>query len=328
MNPLTASYRHYLFILMIVLFIIGTPLLIGYSKGYRIGKAFSLIETGGIFLYANTANVNIYLDNEFLKRNGTILRNVLVQDLLPNQTYTIHAEKTGFAPWRKDLVVIPNIVTEARVLMLPLPETFVWTPVAPTTTVAIATAPHATTTKQKVIPTPEHTELVTRFKKDLDQFAVEVATTTFVMLKNKRVATTTTTIEIRFPKWLTQASTSDFIGKEQVREREGIVTWLDNGNLYATWTRKDETQPFFFCGQSCKETLSIDWNEPIERYEFFPNRNDVVIVQTSLGIFAVELDDRSERNIQTIIQGAELKFMLDGNTIIVFDGHTFSKTNL
>lgn len=328
MNPLSKKYRHSLLIAMIVLFIIGTPILIGYSKGYRLGKAFSLVETGGIFLYSDTASANVYLNDTFVKRNGTILRNVLIQDLVPNHTYSLRVEKTGRYTWRKDLSVMPNLVTEARILMLPLPETFTWTTIAPTTTVAVIDAPRTTPT-QKVVSTPEHTALLERFKKDPDQFAIEVATTTYAIKKGKRVATTTTVVEIQFPDWLSQASTtSDFMDKEHVREREGIVTWLQDGNLYATWIRENETPPFFFCKESCKKELNIDWNEPIERYEFFPNRNDVVILQTSLGIFAVELDDRSQRNIQPIIKGTDLKFMLDGNKIIVFDGHVFSETSL
>jgi hypothetical protein len=243
-------------------------------------------------------------------------------------------EREGYQSWVKTLAVYPNIVTEGRVLMLP--AQFEWATVTASTTIQVAPATSTVsipgkapaTSTETTVDNPEYTTLTEYFLEDKDQFAVEVATSTFVTIKGKRVATTTTVIEYQFPTWLEEvASTTLLETYVMVHERDGILAWLDGGDLYATWVRPREPQPFYFCMATCTPTLLIDWNEPIERYEFFPNRNDVVILGTSRGIYAVEFDQRSERNIQTILEEPNLDFRLqiDG-TLVVYDGREYRKT--
>ena len=88
------------------------------------------------------------------------------------------------------------------------------------------------------------------------------------------------------------------------------------------------TATVLFLYRHLHPTLLIDWSEPINRYEFFPNRNDVVILGTSRGIYAVELDQRSQRNIQIIVEAPNLDFRLqiDG-TLVVYDGSEYRKTS-
>jgi hypothetical protein len=310
---------------MIVLFIIGTPLLIGYSMGYRLNDALSLIQTGGIYIHSDISDASVYLDGNFVENNGTFLRNTFMQDLTPGRKYTIWVEKTGYQSWTKTLQVKANLVIEARVLMLP--KTFEWRTIAATTTVASGVVQRGTTTRTVV--NPEYTARSERFLTTKDQFAVEVATTTYMTVRGRRVATTTSIIEYQFPNWLVEfASTTDLAEKSMVREREGVVLWLENGNLLASWARVNDTVPYFFCDTLCYTKLTIDWAEPILRYDFYPNRNDVVIIETSRGIYAVELDNRSQRNIQTIMEEPNLDFRLEGDgTLTVFDGKEYRETN-
>jgi hypothetical protein len=326
MMPLTKTYRQSLFLLMIAIFIVGTPVLIGYSKGYRLNDALSLIETGGIYLHSDFTDTSVYLDGEFIEHNGAFLRNTYMQDLTPGKRYTLWVEKPGYQSWTKQLRVSPNLVTEAGVLMLP--NTFEWRHIPATTTVSEGTLLRAGTTT-KVVANPEYLSTAERFSKDVDQFAVEVATTTYLTIRGKKVATTTSSTTYEFPQWLdTFASTTDLAHKDMVREREGIVTWLSNGDLSAAWARTNDAPPYYFCDKLCYSRLTIDWQEPILRYDFFPNRNDVVIIGTERGIYAVELDNRSQRNIQTIDEHTGLDFRLEGNgTLTVFDGTEYRETS-
>jgi hypothetical protein len=326
MKPLTKKFRHRTFILMVVVFALATPLLLGYSKGYRLNDALLLIQTGGIYLHSDVSNTSVFLDDTFVENNGAFLRNTLIQDLTPNKTYAVRVEKVGYQSWVKRLPVIANLVTEARVLMLP--QEFVWKIVHATSTVALAgTSSDASTTRS--VENPEYVQQRETFLDDHDQFMVEVATTTYEFVRGVPVATTTTVFEPQFPAWLSDlASTSDLASKQQVREREGIVGWLENGDLVVVWARTNDTPPYYFCTTTCKQKLVIDWQEPILRYEFYPNRNDVVILGTARGIYAVELDDRSQRNIQPILEAPNLDFRLEGNgTLIVFDGTEFRETS-
>lgn len=325
MQPLSRIFRRHLFLAMVVMFLVGAPLLIGYSKGYRLNDAFSLMETGGIYIHSDIANSEVYLEGEFVESTGSFLRNTFIQDLSPDRSYTLWVVKEGYQSWTKRLPIVANLVTEARVLMLP--KKLTWNEISATTTI---TAPHGVLEENGDIPNPAYQTLVEEFKDYKEQFAVEVPTTTTLIVRGKRVATTTTKMEYRFPAWLADyASSSALALQKNVKEREGIVVWIADGNLIAAWVRTGEVPPYFFCTTSCKERLLIDWKEPILRYDFYPNRNDVVIILTSEGLFAVELDDRSDRNIQPIRKGAVLDFRVESDgSIILFNGNTFEETTL
>lgn len=326
MQPLSNTTRNGTLLIAIAIFVLGAPLLIAYSQGYRLGSALSIIKTGGIYVHSEVANSDVYLDGKFLERNGAFLRNTLVQDLLPNKTYSVRVVKEGYHDWRKDLVILPNLVTEARVLMLPV--AFEWRSVPASTTVPMSE--RGTTTASTTVANPEYIDLAELFEASNDQFAVEVATSTLIVVKGRAVATTTTVIEIQLPEWLEEtASSSSFIGKEMIREREGVVGWLDGGNLVVQWVRERDAPPYYFCMKTCRDTISINWQEPIQRYEFYPNRSDVVVIGTERGIFAIELDNRSQPNIQPILVGPGLDFRIENSgDIVVFDGSEFKIARL
>lgn len=336
MKPLSKKFRVGVLWILFFLFVVFTPILIGYSNGYRIDDALGLIQTGGIYIHSDISNTSVFLNEDFVENNGAFLKNTLIQDLLPNRYYSIRAEKEGYQSWVKVLAVKPNLVTEARVLMLP--AVFEWILIPASTTIAVedtdavldeeGTTTTSTSTLEEV-DNPEFLALKEYFDEDRDQFEVDVATTTYEYVRGKRRATTTTVVETRFPEWLLEvASTSNLLDKEMVREREGVVAWLENGDLFAVWSRSEDPIPFFFCEEKCKAELTIDWGEPILRYEFYPNRNDLFVMLSERGLYVVELDNRSQRNIQTILEAPNLdfRFQSDG-TLLVFNGEEFQKTS-
>jgi len=332
MKPLSRKIRSRVLWALLFVFLTCTPILIGYSKGYRLDDALELIQTGGIYLHSDIANTTVFLDDDFLENNGAFLKNTFVQDLLPNRYYAVRVEREGYQSWVKVLLVKPNLVTEARVLMLP--NEFIWRQIRASTTLTfketdVVPAEESTTTTTQEVVNPEYTELEEYFTDDKEQFEVEVATSTYEYIRGVRRATTSTIFEIEFPQWLAEfASTSRLSEKEMVREREGMVTWIENGDIYAAWGRINDPVPYFFCMESCADRLSINWQEPILRYEFYPNRNDLLLVLSERGLYVVELDNRSERNIQTIREERNLDFRLKNDgTLVVYDGQSYFETS-
>ena len=338
MSPLSHKIRTRVLLFLIFLFVVLTPILIGYTKGYRLDDALGLIQTGGIYLHSDISNTQVYIDNEFVENNGAFLRNTLVQNLLPNRYYVVRVERDEYQNWTKVLHVQPNLVTEARILMIP--KSFTWHIIKATSTISQdiedinegSTSTIATSREDVVteVVNPEFIKRTELFEETRDQFAIDVATSTYEYIRGERFPTTTTVTVVEFPGWLTEAaSSSRLFEKDMVKEREGIVTWLENGNIYAIWTRENDLPPYYFCTTRCKEQLAINWEDEIIRYAFFPNRNDVVVVLTKNGIYAVEFDDRSQRNIQTIIKEDDLGFRLqqDG-TLTIFDGEVYRETTL
>jgi hypothetical protein len=333
MSPLSSKLRKRVLYVLFVLFVILTPILIGYSKGYRLDDALGLIQTGGIYLHSDIANTSVYIDDEFIENNGAFLRNTLVQNLLPNRYYAVRVQHEEYQSWVKVLLVKPRFVTEARVLMLP--KEFTWQFVYPTSTipqtenVETGTTSATSTILEREVTNPEFVEFEETFTETRDQFAIEVATSTYEYIRGVRYPTTTTVTEIRFPDWFNEvASTTELLEKEMVRERDGIITWIENGDVFALWARDDAIHPYFFCATTCKEKLAINWSEDITRYDFYPNRNDALIIESERGVYAVELDNRSQRNIQPILEEPNLSFrLLQDGTIAIYDGKTFRLTS-
>jgi hypothetical protein len=70
------------------------------------------------------------------------------------------------------------------------------------------------------------------------------------------------------------------------------------------WISKSEQVPYYYCNgekeKICNEKITLDWSNEILKFEYMPGRSDVWIVLVNDGIYAVEVDHRSDRNIQKI----------------------------
>jgi len=325
MPPLSRKSRLVALWCSVLVFIVGTPLLIAYSQGYRLDDALSLVHTGGIYIHSDMSRTRVYLDGEYVEANGTLFKNTLIQNLRPSRTYEVWVERDEYQSWTKELPVKRNFVTEAAVLMLP--EVFDWEEILSTTTMNVRPTATSTATTTEVIA-PRHQELTELFEETDEQFAVTYATTTIELVRGREVATTTLYSVLEFPDWLqTLATSTNLEEQDQVRERDGIVTWLTDGNIHAAWGRENDSPPYYFCNATCTPMLTVDWAEDITYYDFYPNRNDVVIVAGSTGIYAVELDERSQRNIQPFVEGSGLSFRLTkDDELVVFDGEHYRVT--
>lgn len=117
---MSLTQRRIFLILLVVVFLIATPLIILYSSGYQINwKTFRFQKTGGIYINAYPKGVSIYIDNIKKDITGTLFlsQGKLISGLIPGN-YTIRVEKEGFMPWKKSLEVKPNLVSEARNIFL------------------------------------------------------------------------------------------------------------------------------------------------------------------------------------------------------------------
>jgi hypothetical protein len=75
--------------------------------------------------------------------------------------------------------------------------------------------------------------------------------------------------------------------------------------------------------------IVLDWTDPIKAFDFLPGRDDVLVVLTENGLFAVEVDDRSERNVHPIYEKRGIDFRKSENDrIIVKDGNVFYEISL
>ncbi len=330
MRPLPNKTRVTSLVIMIVLFIIVTPVLIAYSLGYRvldIDSVFTLEKTGGIYVHSNISDTTVYLDGEFNKTNGNFFRNTLIQNLKPETSHLVEVKKDGYQTWTKKLSVYPSLVTESRVLMIPTTvpqrEVFPFTDSHGEGTTTVSAK--AKIFKGKPVPTDEeYKNLMTLFE-GKDIYATSTQTKLIKSLNIGTIATTSTSTK-DLPEYFVKLGIKDPKSLKNLIQNAQEISWLDNGNIVLNWVGNETEIPYYYClaTENCHEKITLDWNDEIKKFDFLPSRNDVFLVLVDSGLYAVEVDDRSERNIQVVYTKNIDDFLIGpNNKIFVRDGNRF-----
>jgi hypothetical protein len=327
MKPLSAKKRNLSLIFLLLIFFIAVPFLLSYSAGYRLDfEDLTFVKTGGVFIHSDLSETNVFINDEFEESGGVILRNTLVKNLKSNEVYRIRVEKNGYYPWYKDLIVYPNLVTEAKILMIPMEIPFEQ---IDSHLFVKATSTKATSTSTKIVNT-EYESI-----EELFVPATSTATSSLaVKFFNDKVqdilpASTTKLVETFVPDYLKNLGVENIKDKEQFKESGRMVSWIESGNIHIMWADDKQTKPYFFCDiRGCRDRILVSLDTEIKYFDFFPGRNDAFVVLTENHIFAVEADDRSKQNLQTIYEGKNPEFRLVGNTIFIKDGQELYKAEI
>jgi hypothetical protein len=112
--------RTFLFIGLLVVFFIISPAIILYSQGYRLNiQNWQLLKTGGIYVKTSLPAADVYIDNKFVNKTGSLFSfDYLAQNLFPKK-HSIRVEKSGYVGWQKNLNVNEKMVTQAYVVLFP-----------------------------------------------------------------------------------------------------------------------------------------------------------------------------------------------------------------
>lgn len=326
MKPLTKKQRYISFIILGILFILFAPLIILYSLGYTFDDKFTIQKTGGIFIHSDIANTSIFVDKEFLKTNGIFVRNTLIQDLVPNKKYLVEIHKEGYQSWIKEIYVYPSLVSEGSVLMLPKKlearEIFKY---IDKNQIATSTSPSKIQTKPN---NPEFISVSELFASSTKQVETKKQNNTA-----STTATSTNKSKNKIEMFFDTLKIKNYAELANLIVHGEEVSWLDNGNIQLYWIDEIISIPYYYCGgeeqRTCQNNITLDWEEEIKRFDYIPGRSDAWIVLTKSGIYAVEVDGRTQRNIQTIYVGKNLDFRLtQTDRLIIKEGSNFFEINL
>lgn len=106
---------------------------------------------------------------------------------------------------------------------------------------------------------------------------------------------------------LSQASTSDV----------GLTSYIANNLANVLEGQQQLTNRGDF---ACRETIRIDTQgKDILLFDFFPDNNDLVLVQLTDGLYVVEVDDRAWQNSQLLYPGSEFSVVLENQQIYISD---------
>ncbi|MDO8492180.1 MAG: PEGA domain-containing protein [bacterium] len=289
MDPLSKNKRRAYFVILFIVFIISAPFFIFDAKGYRFNLKdyFKIYETGGLYISTDQSGIEIYVNSELVRKTNIVQKSIFVQDLKPS-TYEISVSKEGLQSWRKTLRVFPELVTEARPFLMKSKLTL--------TEISrfLDSGGNAVGTSSEKIQT-----------KNSDY---DLVNTLFLAPTSKSVSVATST------KSATTSANSKSVRKLSVKN--------EGGRLRVSWTGEIDSIPSYFCdGTICKSEIFINNANNIKSFDFFPGRDDLLIVRLPDGIYVTEIDDRSPQNIQKIISGAGFDFRVrDGSELYFKDG--------
>ncbi len=319
MKPLSQKLRTASFILMIIVFFIVGPILLINALGleYEFDKdVFTFVKTGGIYINSDISGTNVYVDGEFVKKNGLFLRNTLIEELKPENTYEVVVMKEGLHTWIKELPVRESLVTEARIFMLPteINDREIY-PYIDLHGIGVVVEPE----EEEFLVDEEYIELIELFtpetvEEDEDIFDIDTLEDAVITVKKN------------IPEYFIELGVEDPDTLENLVSVGGEVSWLEDGNVLLHWIGRKTAAPHYYCltFEDCRTQITLDWEDDINSFDFFPGRNDILIVSVDSGIFAVEVDDRSERNVYPIYIGEDLEWIkTKDDKVVVKDGDIF-----
>ena len=127
---MTLKTRKILFLICFLIFIAGTPILVGYAFGYRYNLENNcLIKTGAFLIKTQPSEVDIYLDGllqdnkMMITPKGLIDKFIIITGLEP-KNYLLEVKLENYHLWKKNLKIKEGLVTKINdiVLLLKNPE--------------------------------------------------------------------------------------------------------------------------------------------------------------------------------------------------------------
>lgn len=118
MRPLSKRRRRFYLIVLTALFFISVPAALLYSSGYRYKSGFGLVKTGGVYLSVPYTDAIVSLNGAEIGTTRFLNKSFYIDDLAAS-SYVVHVERKGAHPWFRTLVVEPQLVTRAEVVLVP-----------------------------------------------------------------------------------------------------------------------------------------------------------------------------------------------------------------
>jgi len=117
-RPVSYKLRLFYFLGFLFVFLIGFPILVFYSNGYSLDKTWGLTVRGGIYVFTPEPDTSVFIGNELKSQSGFLKREVLVNNLKPDQ-YLVLATHEAFWPWAKIVNVKRGEVEALYPLLVP-----------------------------------------------------------------------------------------------------------------------------------------------------------------------------------------------------------------
>lgn len=115
---MSRQMRLFFILILAFVFLVFSVYLILFSKGYHISLSEKKIyKTGGIYFKVLPKEAEIFLNHQFVKKTDSIFGSLFLQKLKPGR-FWVEIKKENYLPWKKEIEVKENEVTEIRHIIL------------------------------------------------------------------------------------------------------------------------------------------------------------------------------------------------------------------
>jgi len=310
---MTRLNRRLVFYSFILIFLLATPPTIFYAMGYSFDwQKKVLVKTGGLYLKSSPSNARIILDGKDNKNTPK-----LISRLLP-KTYKISITKDGSFPWEKNLEIKPQLVEEARnIILFPKnisPEKIATTSLAiadflrsPEETIKVAQANNVASTTAGWLYYQDHLFLINPtnyifYRVDLGGYIREQISREFLPRDNYRIIAHDDQFMVLgqngdlyllnqnsaiFEKIASQISDALFSSDSKK------IIYCNNNEIWINYLQDVLIQPYKKAGD--KELITRH-SQKISQVIFYPN-NEYLAYIIGDQIKIIELDGRGQRNV-------------------------------
>lgn len=103
-----------------------------------------------------------------------------------------------------------------------------------------------------------------------------------------------------------------------------VAVWQEGNHIIARYNGNIGNLPHYFCNdERCSPEITVTppQSVQIKTIEFFPGRSEILLLTFDEGVFALELDQRSNQNLQPLIElnGADIRKRDDSSVYVEYD---------
>jgi hypothetical protein len=258
-------------IVLVLLFVIGTPVIMLISQGYRFDTdAKRFTKTGAIYLKTRPVEATIAMNGRVqqVTKNSLVYNGSLIQNLVPGSYRLLITTPYSTFVWQKELTVKPLMVSKATRIAIPQSAL-----IPATTSVATGSISFA-------IPWGRTDLLFCSDEYTVRKLVTETATST-VMFDLRTVTGITPTDTIQKLE-----ANSDATGFIALTGRDAVI-WYQNKTMLASRYLADIVAQT----KNKINALSLSWH---------PTQPHLIIVRTPTAVFQADLDANTHEPIVTM----------------------------
>lgn len=287
-HEMSRKKRIVYFSIFTLLFVVCIPVIILYSLGYTVDSNTFGLSSRG-GIYVLTTEPGITIYiGDSVKEITSIFNKEVLVKDLKPKDYLVLAGGEEYWPWAKIVSVSPGEVSALYPLLI-----------------------HKSLSFKEILKT--------------DDMYADAAKLFLVNTKNSGIATSTIATST-----LSVAS-STALAKAQGITKGKMRVWKEGNSIFASWLGSSDRIPPYFCSldRVCVSTITVFQSATVlGRVDFYPDRDDAIMLTLDRGIYAMELDVRNYHNFYPIYKGNDPDFRIAGSEVYIKDGSNLSVIEL